>query len=550
MSEADVLLHDKKQNRRSLRLVFTLSLGALLMVFSAVSVFTFYRLLETNSVIKELADKSIPRILKFDQIANTANELRQYTEQLSNARTPPSLRLARSNTQAKVEQISTLFNEVSSDPITITEFDAISEELLELQALVEKRLLIVDSLNIAEGKVYRLLSSFASLHPTESDELLNRRWAEQYADLFTLTTQALALNRLNEIRQLKDNIQASVNKLLPPNDFPGLELQQTIRQLYDEFADLVLSQRGVIDLRMEQLKIEGRAVGRGNFTANLVADFARSVQFQAALISQAVVEESSRKNRMIGEQIQVITISLSVALVILIIITWHLKVRVIDRLTTLDNLVKGNLDFSHARSAISGNDEITEIAETFEQFANKIEIQQKELAKLALLDGLTGVANRRAFDSEWAKQFSQAKRFQQCLSLLLIDVDYFKPFNDFYGHQKGDAVLKIIATTINERLHRDVDLVARYGGEEFVVVLPDTEKAGAAKVANQLKDAIEALGIKHEKSGVASAVTISIGTSTLPAHESDSYTPEAIIKQADVALYCAKKLGRNRVEQS
>ena len=168
-----------------------------------------------------------------------------------------------------------------------------------------------------------------------------------------------------------------------------------------------------------------------------------------------------------------------------------------------------------------------------------------ELESQTLVDGLTGIANRRRFDLHLEGEFRRARRNVSPLSLLMIDVDDFKAYNDSYGHQRGDACLARIAAALDAVPHRPRDLVARYGGEEFAVVLPDTDVEGALQVAEAMRTAIAALLLEHAHAGNARHVTASFGVSTLtPGQES---TTGALIHGADRALYQAKRAGRNCV---
>jgi diguanylate cyclase (GGDEF)-like protein len=168
-----------------------------------------------------------------------------------------------------------------------------------------------------------------------------------------------------------------------------------------------------------------------------------------------------------------------------------------------------------------------------------------ELESQTLVDGLTGIANRRRFDLHLDDEFRRAKRNTSPLSLIMIDVDYFKDYNDNYGHQHGDRCLVQIAGALSNVLNRSRDLVARYGGEEFTVVLPDTNGDGAMQIAEAMRAEIEGLHIEHAYSGVAKFVTVSLGISTIvPEHLSKTGT---LIHAADRALYQAKRSGRNCV---
>ena len=171
---------------------------------------------------------------------------------------------------------------------------------------------------------------------------------------------------------------------------------------------------------------------------------------------------------------------------------------------------------------------------------------QKELEALSFKDGLTGIANRRQFDTSLAREWESARQSQQPLSLLLIDVDHFKQYNDLYGHLQGDSCLTEIAQTLRLALVGPRDLVARYGGEEFILVLPDTDLAGAQRVAERCQRLIEKLAIAHAQSPHGQRVTISLGVGT--AVPGEGMAPTELMQTVDRLLYQAKQNGRNRIE--
>ena len=170
----------------------------------------------------------------------------------------------------------------------------------------------------------------------------------------------------------------------------------------------------------------------------------------------------------------------------------------------------------------------------------------RELAVLANTDGLTGLANRRRFDEALGQEWDRAARERKPLSLLMIDVDRFKLYNDQYGHQRGDQCLHAVAAAIAGLVHRPGDLAARYGGEEIALLLPSTSAAGAIELAAQLCRAIEAKAIAHEANMPGRVVTVSIGAATMSPTTEHPAGARALIAAADAALYEAKRDGRNR----
>lgn len=167
------------------------------------------------------------------------------------------------------------------------------------------------------------------------------------------------------------------------------------------------------------------------------------------------------------------------------------------------------------------------------------------LSALASTDGLTGIANRYCFEEYFEREWLQAYRDQKPLSLIMIDLDYFKQFNDSCGHMKGDICLRQIAQSLDKSLKRPRDLLARYGGEEFVAILPDTPVQGAIKVATNLGLAIRALGIRHPSSSIGSWVTASFGVASMI--PKSNITSSNLLNEADRALYLAKENGRDRI---
>ncbi|MFO7848956.1 MAG: PleD family two-component system response regulator [Spirochaetia bacterium] len=178
---------------------------------------------------------------------------------------------------------------------------------------------------------------------------------------------------------------------------------------------------------------------------------------------------------------------------------------------------------------------------------NHVDLKLKNdlLENLATMDGLTHIPNRRSFDTVLQKERDRAVREREPLTIVLMDIDNFKAYNDNYGHGKGDVCLESVAKALSGCAGRPADIVARYGGEEFAAILPNTDEEGGIKKAEEFRRSVEDLEIPHEFSETSCCVTISVGVQTgVPASDD---TPEALSKKADEALYQSKKEGRNRV---
>jgi diguanylate cyclase (GGDEF)-like protein len=240
--------------------------------------------------------------------------------------------------------------------------------------------------------------------------------------------------------------------------------------------------------------------------------------------------------------------------IILLIISLFFSRTVITKILLVRSVVKDVIvtgNFSK-RLQLRGNDEFGQMSDEFNRLLAFLQLQEKELKvhsqrleKLASLDALTGIPNRRSLDEAFDKYWKECGKTRTPLSVLMMDVDFFKEFNDFYGHQSGDQVLKSIAMVLQDNLHKATDFLGRYGGEEFCVILKGTLHNEAQTVGKHLCKAIASLRMLHEKSSCSSVVTISVGVATVI--PDDLLHIAELFKAADEALYAAKEQGRNRV---
>ena len=185
-----------------------------------------------------------------------------------------------------------------------------------------------------------------------------------------------------------------------------------------------------------------------------------------------------------------------------------------------------------------------ELIRLVEERTSQLQQANDHLQRLSYMDALTGIANRRHFEEILEIEWRRAFRAKTPMTLLMIDIDHFKQYNDSFGHRAGDGCLARVAAVLDESVQRAGDLLARYGGEEFAAILTGTDEAGGAEVAERLRAAVEQLGIERSDDPTR-LVTISIGVAAAIPGEASS--PELLLSAADTALYEAKRLGRNRV---
>jgi two-component system, cell cycle response regulator len=236
----------------------------------------------------------------------------------------------------------------------------------------------------------------------------------------------------------------------------------------------------------------------------------------------------------------------AVALIIVVIAVWALSKTILGPLQILEQAISRFSDgeLSH-RIELQTQDEFAQLAQAFNHMATKLEQSQAALQTLATVDGLTGVYNRREFNRWLHIEIERARRERHSLSLVMVDIDHFKRLNDQYGHQSGDSALRWIGAMLSENI-RPGDIVARYGGEEFALILPQTTELEALVVAERIRQSIAAqpLEVLNQQ---RIDMTASLGLATFP---DQAQGEEELLRQADLALYQAKRAGRNQVQHS
>lgn len=540
---------NRPDRRYSITKVFSSALISTLLLFMVVTSLAFFKLIDFRVILSNITDKSIPSVALSSQIYSQVNSLTYLTEGLTKTTNLASRRISERNINQQLLELAKLAGKDTADPFFNTQLKALKLEISELNELVGLRLSTEAHYLAKQEQMYLVYDDVVALSTSSMGGMNNSKtiaWTLTLADMVALAGKTASLNRLHAIRQIEKQLKQKAEiLLLQVTQLTDAE-RKIAQPLADEMIKLLMADDGLISSQIEQLRISGRVIGRGNFVRNLILDYARLAEFQAFKLNETIIRDTQLNTIQVSQQIRVIGIASAIAILFLIFVVYFLQKNVVSRLVDLNLMVKKKLDGEEAEISLSGNDEISDIALSFNVFAKTVEKQNQILQDLSLSDGLTGIANRRAFDEKMLHETRLAKRNNWPVTILLLDVDFFKPYNDKYGHGKGDVCLQQIAQILSTNMQRETDFVARYGGEEFVCILPNTEEGGAQKVAASLLKAIEDAHITHEYSEVSSYVTASIGMSTFHFSLTQEIDGEILLKKADQALYQAKALGRNR----
>jgi diguanylate cyclase (GGDEF)-like protein len=541
-------LTENSKARLSLRTVFGAALLSVLVIFFMIIILGYFRLLDFRTIVEQLSVKSLPVVMHSAQLNNQINRLSSLVDRLSKAANKPSQRIVKQQIEQQIVELYALTHAQSEDNYTFVQLDVVSIELAELNHLVEQRFEIEELLNDRYQTLFDLNDKVVHHSSTDNNDasslLQQTYWASNFFEAIALASKSLNTSRLHQIRQMSEQLKGILILLRAPQQNLSKQVEQEFQQFAAELEKTLLGEQGLIPLRVEQLRVNGRAIGRGNFVHNLINDYAQLLEFKSQQLNAAVLKNTKSTVEKIKRQAQVMAVLISVAIMFLITIAYYIQKNVVARILKLNDLVQLKLQGKDAEKQIGGNDEISDLAHTLDDYAQTIEQQKQKLTELTLLDGLTGVANRRALDRRMSLELVYAKRHSWPVSILMLDIDYFKAYNDFYGHQEGDECLKTVASLMGGNLPRKGDFFARYGGEEFVCILPDTDESGAQKVAQSLLDILCTANIPHLQSKIAKYVTTSIGITTYYTDQIDSY--DNLLNRADKALYKAKQNGRNR----
>ncbi|MFT5675277.1 MAG: diguanylate cyclase (GGDEF)-like protein, partial [Paraglaciecola sp.] len=478
-----------------------------------------------------------------------ANGLTASAEMLSKATSNASQRIAKLEISHKIDEIKKLTSQLEEDEFLTIQLDLIEIELDEFSILIKHKLLVQQELRLMQEDLYQLhddvlatpISSGLNASATTDESL----WRLNFSQLITSAGQGLSKNKLQEVRQIFQTLAPKLENLQNQTRELSSDALPRSRYFIGQLSLMLDYDNGLLSLKISQLRLAGRTIGRAIFLRNLIGDYARSVEAAANEVDIGVLADTRLATQQVKQQTQFFGLIFIIAVIFIGATIFIIQKQVIRRLVTLNLLVKDKLVGNERIRNLKGNDEISDIANTFNLFARTIEEQKRTLQHLSLSDGLTGIGNRRALDERLLHEIQLSMRQKWSVSILLLDVDFFKPYNDTHGHVAGDKCLQVVAKTISQSMLRNSDFVARYGGEEFICVLPDTDEGGAREIAERVMVKIAEMKIPHGHSKTSPYITFSVGIATSSSER--ILSPDELIKNADKALYAAKNNGRNRI---
>jgi diguanylate cyclase (GGDEF)-like protein len=538
----------KKTGYKQLSLIRKLAILLLMVIVLFIGVGTLLqtKLEQTQSILNDLTFNTIPAMTNANQSAIKSSELFSALELLTSSNTPVERRIAELEVNKKLNETQEQANKVSYSQNEFRLLKTIQEEMNNLNRLIDTKLDVAEQI-IKKRKELLALKYKAdimykvNIGQTSLDEMQKTKWNMTFLELITLIYEVGNTVKLNELREIKYTIELELSHLDSISEETSPVLKAQLLPLNTAIINLLTRDQGLLELQENHLKMIGRARGREHFIRNLISDYS-NVTNQFSLNKNQYLKDKvlTLSNGVYTQEAWFIGGFILLAAMVCTILA--LYTHAIKRLRVLTRKIR-NMTTEPILSH-SSKDEIDELFYAFDQFSDTINTQNQRLETLSLTDSLTNIANRRAFDRRLAYELSSDRVIQTDLSVVLIDVDFFKQYNDTYGHVSGDEALQKIAMMLSHTIQNRINLIARYGGEEFVAILPNKTAKEANLVAQNIMQAIRLANIKHRMSEISDRTTISIGIVTRAKGEVSDI--DTLMKKADIALYYSKNQGRNR----
>ena len=516
--------------KQSISTITNILLGIFIGLILLLIASTYNQLKDTEASFKTIASEVVPTLANNGIAHSQLSSLAFLVANFAQAASPAQMRISHREVTSKLEEIERLVSAGSIDidgklALIRAEFDVLNSLILEVFALQQ-------ILEEGEQNIYQLQSIIQTSSSSKRFEKI---------ELLLSTLRIIYADKLIDVRRLQRNMETQLQLFSPEAEFTDKEDIENSEKI----NQLVFGRNGIIDTKLSLVRTRGRVKGQRNFVRRLILDVASDTEFKTYEFANLQSEQAEKLAYRSSERFSVTLTTHIVTFLIGLGLIIFIKFRVVSRLESLTKALTQEQKPEKIKQLCRQNDEISVLTKTVVKYISTIDKQKAELTQLSFMDSLTKVGNRRAFNERMEQAISLAMRNKLSLSVLLIDVDCFKQFNDEYGHVKGDECLIKVAQQIKTKAKRSSDFVARYGGEEFVCLMIGMTCDEALEFAESLCTSVEELAIPHLYSKAKSnVVTVSVGVHC----ETDinSHTEERLLQCSDVALYQAKTNGRNQ----
>jgi diguanylate cyclase (GGDEF)-like protein len=530
------LVTSKKGPRISLVKVFSAGLGGILLAFALLSYFTFSRLTHFESTLVQISNQDLPNLINTSQLFNQAARLLQSTELLSKSSSQASKRIVQRQLESNLLSIRKASQVIKNNQFLDMQFDTIKTEINEFSNLVGRRLDLRSQMESLQVKISILSEQASKIDPASSAS-----WLLDYLQALINVNQALDERRLQRVRFLFDQLEKRLVNL--NNSADTAESLLVKRHMIDELNTLLFASDGLVELKIKSLRIEGKVIGRANFVHNLIEDYLSQLGYATKQTEQLMTAQVAKSVENMQQQIYLLTFLLVASVIFIFLVVVVFQRRILNRLKIINHTIRSEAQGAEYPDILRGNDEISDLAESFRAFTHTIARQKHILKQLSMLDSVTGIANGHALDIRLAQEIEMSRQNTTQFAVMLLDIDCFKQYNDNYQSSAGDDCLQQIAKMLSDLLPSDGDFIARHEDKDFICVLSETDKTRAQEIAGRILEALNKQALPHGFSHVAHYVSMSIGISI--GYPNKPVTPEELIYQADIALNEAKASGKN-----
>ncbi len=498
-----------------------------LLFLVVIAVGAYYKLTDYAVRFSKVTDNSMPKLVRIGSIHSSIKELSYLVEKLADA----SSSISRRMTYRRIEEIFSLLREdelsVFNEQNLSIEIQIIEDHFNKLHSLIKARERYAEQIN---DNISKFIKEFHKItfYSKELNQVLNS---------LTLVKLYEEDHKQSELKAFIKNIEQLFHL------FQKSAVSKSEKHIVESLEDILFASDGIIELKKRELTIKIQLKRMTTLVSSLLYNLSGEIEFLSVNHNDELIRESKESALSLRKEVNLLFFLFIIYLLYLTFIIFYLKHKIINRLVALDKNIRHKIKGRNNTLTDDYDDEISYITESFNFYASNTEEQNRKLEELSLTDGLTNLSNRRMFDIQFEQELHFIQRNHHLSSILVVDVDNFKAYNDNYGHLDGDNCLRSLADVLRKAIKRDTDTVARYGGEEFVFILSNSDVENSRRIARELLAAVEDLDIKHEFNGNIGHLTISIGITTI--NYENVTLGKRNLENADKALYAAKEKGKN-----